>query len=139
MTVAPKNGSLRHAEDPPRRRGHSGPDRLTNGRDLGLEDLIREDLPSGLALTEKAMFGGWAWLLNGNLPLGARGDGLLARLGKGNDAWALRLPDVSPMISRGRAMEGWVRAGPTAYGDDAIRLRLIEGALGFVRGLPPKG
>lgn len=108
-------------------------------RDLGLEDLIRQDLPRDPALTEKTMLGGWAWLLNGNLLIGARSDGMLARLGKGNDAWALGLPDVSRMISRERAMDGWVRAGPTAYGDDAIRLRLIEGALGFVRGLPPKG
>ncbi len=108
-------------------------------RDLGLEDLIHEDLPSDLALTERAMFGGWAWLLNGNLLIAARSDGMLARLGKGNDAWALGLPDVSPMISRGRRMDGWVRAGPSAYGDDSVRARLIEGALSFVRGLPPKG
>ena len=75
------------------------------------------------------MFGGWAWLLNGNLLIGARSDGMLVRLGKGNDDWALRLPDVAPMMMRGRALEGWVRAGPSAYGDDALRLRLIEGAL----------
>jgi len=108
-------------------------------RDLGLEDLIREDLPRDLALSEKSMFGGWAWLLNGNLMLGARSDGMLARLGKGRGAWALDLPDTSPMISRGRRMDGWVRAGPAAYGDDAVRRRLIEAALKFVRGLPPKG
>src|SRR5438876_11954755 len=108
-------------------------------RDLGPEDLIRADLPRNMGLTEKAMFGGWAWLLEGNLLVGARGDGMLARLGKGKDAWALSLPDVAPMISRGRRMDGWVRAGPAAYGDDAIRLRLIEAALGFVRGLLPKG
>ena len=107
-------------------------------RDRGLEDQIREDLPKGLPLTEKSMFGGWAWLVNGNLALGARDDGLLARLGKGNDGWALALPDVAPMISRGRLMGGWVRAGPAACGDDAIRLRLIETALDFALRLPPK-
>jgi hypothetical protein len=90
-------------------------------RDKGLEDLIREGLPSQLALTEKSMFGGWAWLVDGKLALGARDDGMLARPGKGNDGWALALRDVSPMISRGRRMDGWVRAGPAAYGD-AIRL-----------------
>ena len=108
-------------------------------RDLGLEDLIRNDLPQGLALSEKAMFGGLAWLVDGRLLVGARGDGMLVRLGKGNDAWALALPDIGPMISRGRAMDGWVRAGPAAYGDDGLRARLIEAALAFVRGLPPKG
>ena len=89
-------------------------------RDQGLEDLIREELPKGVALEERAMFGGLAWLLNGNLALGARSDGMLARLGKGNDAWALALPDITPMISAGRPMAGWVRAGPAAYGDDGL-------------------
>lgn len=107
-------------------------------RDAGLENLIREDLPREPDFSEKAMFGGLAWLLHGNLMLGARGDGMLVRLGKGNDAWALDLPDVAPMMMRDRRMDGWVRAGPEAYGDDALRLRLIEAALGFVRGLPPK-
>jgi hypothetical protein len=108
-------------------------------RDKGLEDLIRNDLPRGLGLTEKAMFGGLAWLVDGHLLLGARSDGMLVRLGKGNDGWALALPDVGQMMMRDRAMEGWVRAGPAAYGDDALRAQLIETALGFVKRLPPKG
>jgi len=107
-------------------------------RDSGLESLIREDLPRGVGFTEKAMFGGIAWLLHGNLVLGARGDGMLVRLGKGNDGWALALPDVAPMMMRDRRMEGWVRAGPAAYGDDALRSRLVKAALAFVRTLPPK-
>ncbi|MBV8076255.1 MAG: hypothetical protein JO284_07655 [Planctomycetaceae bacterium] len=107
-------------------------------RDFGLEDLIREALPRDRGIAEKAMFGGWAWLLNGNLLLGARSDGMLTRLGKGKDKWALAFAGVEPMIMRGRAMEGWVRAGPEAYGDDTVRARLIEAALAFVRGLPPK-
>jgi hypothetical protein len=107
-------------------------------RDAGLEDLIREDLPRDLGLTEKAMFGGWAWLLKGNLVCAAREDGMLARLGKGRDSWALALEDIGPMISRGRAMGGWVRAGPKAYGDDALRRRVIAAALEFVRAMPGK-
>jgi hypothetical protein len=43
------------------------------------------------------------------------------------------------MMMRDRRMDGWVRVGPLAYGDDAVRARLIEAALRFVRGLPPKG
>jgi TfoX N-terminal domain len=108
-------------------------------RDQGLEDLIRNDLPRGLGLTEKAMFGGLAWLVDGHLALGARSDGMLVRLGKDNDGWALALPDVGPMMMRDRVMDGWVRAGPAAYGDDALRARLIEAALSFAKGLPPKG
>jgi hypothetical protein len=107
-------------------------------RDAGLEELLREDLADERGLAEKPMFGGIAWLLHGNLLCGARDDGMLARLGKGNDAWALALPDIIPMISRGRPMPGWVRAGPAAFGDDALRRKLLAAALGFVRSLPRK-
>jgi len=63
---------------------------------------------------------------------------MLARLGKNQDGWALDIPDVVPMISRGKRMQGWVRAGPEAFGDDGIRKKLIEAALAFVGTLPVK-
>jgi hypothetical protein len=106
-------------------------------RDPGLEELVRADLPPD-AYTEKAMFGGWAWLLHGNLLCGARADGLLARLGKGRDGWALALPGIAPMISAGRTMSGWVRAAPEAYGEDALRRQLLAAAVDYVRTLPAK-
>lgn len=107
-------------------------------RDEGLEALVREHLGSRPEVLEKAMFGGRAWLLDGNLLCGARDDGMLVRLGAGNDGWALATPDVVPMISRGRPMRGWVRAGSAAFGDDALRARLLDAALAFVRSLPAK-
>jgi hypothetical protein len=107
-------------------------------RDEGLEELLRADLEGETGLTEKGMFGGRCWMLGGNLLCGARDDGMLARLGAGNDAWALKTPGIAPMISRGRAMRGWVRAAPEAYGDDPLRRKLIDAALAFVRGLPEK-
>jgi hypothetical protein len=106
--------------------------------DPGLEELLREDLEDEPGVTEKSMFGGRAWLLNGNLLCGAREDGMLARLGRDKDGWALALPEIAPMISRGRRMQGWVRAGPGAFGDDALRRRLLDAALAFVRALPAK-
>jgi len=107
-------------------------------RNKVLEELLNDDLAPVRGVTEKAMFGGRAWLLNGNLLCGARDDGLLARLGKGNDAWALATPGIAPMISRGRPMHGWVRATPEAYGDDALRRKLLKAALDFTRSLPKK-
>jgi hypothetical protein len=103
-----------------------------------LEALLNEDLASVAGLTEKAMFGGWAWLLRGNLLCGARQDGMLVRIGKASESWAISLPDVAPMISRGRRMGGWVRAGPDAYGDDKLRGKLLQAALDFTASLPPK-
>ncbi|AVA20093.1 MULTISPECIES: TfoX/Sxy family protein [unclassified Rhizobium] len=107
-------------------------------RDAGLEELLKEELGQRPGLSEKGMFGGWAFLLNGHLLCGAREDGMLIRLGKGSDAWALEQPDVKPMLSGSREMQGWVRAGPEAYGNDMLRKRLLLAALNFVEGLPPK-
>ena len=67
-------------------------------RDPGLEELINDELADLTGVTQKAMFGGLAWLANGNLLCGARKDSLLVRLGKGNDAWALKISGVIPMI-----------------------------------------
>jgi hypothetical protein len=107
-------------------------------RDEGLEELLNDDLADVPGLHQKAMFGGWAWLLNGNLLCGARDDGMLARLGKNKDAWALSIPGVVPMLSRGRRMQGWVRAAPQAYGDDQLRRKLLDAPLDFNRTLPAK-
>ncbi|GGA51573.1 TfoX/Sxy family protein [Dyella nitratireducens] len=107
-------------------------------RDKGLEALLSEDLQDERGLSEKAMFGGWAWLAHGNLLCGARHDGLLVRLGKDNDAWALQTPGIVPMISGTRRMQGWMRVAPEAYGDDALRRKLLAAALVFVRSLPAK-
>ena len=107
-------------------------------RDKGLEELIHQDLSAVAGLQEKAMFGGWAWLLHGHLLCGARGDGMLVRPGKGLDAWALALDGVQPMLSRGRAMPGWVRCSATVYGDDRLRAKLLRHAVEFVRSLPPR-
>ena len=107
-------------------------------RNKVLEELLNDDLAPVREVTEKAMFGGRAWLLNGNLFCGARDDGMLARLGKGNDAWALATPGIAPMISRGRPMHGWVRAAPEVYEDDTLRRKLLKAALDFTRSLPKK-
>ena len=87
---------------------------------------MREELQSEPGLTDKGMFGGWAWLLYGNLLCGAREDGMLIRLGRDKEGWALKVPGIVPMISRGRRMHGWVRAGPGAYMSFAESSSLCE-------------
>jgi hypothetical protein len=107
-------------------------------RDAGLEQLIRDEFADLSGLSERTMFGGWALMLNGNLLCGGRDDGMLVRLGKGNDGWALEIPGVVQMLSGGRPMQGWVRASAAVYGDDALRRRLLDAALAHVRSLPAK-
>jgi hypothetical protein len=107
-------------------------------RDPGLEELVVEDLGALPGLSEKKMFGGLAWMLDGHLLCAASEKGIMVRLGKGNDAWALEEPDVAVMVMQGRTMSGWIRAGLDACADDDLRKRLLDKAIAFVATLPPK-
>jgi hypothetical protein len=107
-------------------------------RDEGLETLLNEDLAAVPGLAQKAMFGGWAWLVNGNLLCGARVGSVLVRLGPDKDAWALQIQGVVPMIMRDRRMNGWVRVSADLFGDDKLRQKLMNAALEFNRTLPRK-
>jgi hypothetical protein len=107
-------------------------------RNKRLEQLLTEYLADKPGVTEKAMFGGLAWLLHGNLLCGARDDGMLVRLGKGNDGWALAITGIAPMISRGRQMQGWIRVAPEVYENNALRHKLLKAAFDFNKSLPRK-
>ncbi|MBS1820811.1 MAG: TfoX/Sxy family protein [Acidobacteria bacterium] len=109
-------------------------------RDKALEALLNDELEGRAEITQKAMFGGLAWLWNGNLLCAARKDGgMLVRLGKGNDAWVLAIKGVAPMVMNGRQMSGWVRVSAEVYAGDAMRKRLLKAAMEFVKTLPAKG
>ena len=107
-------------------------------RDSGLEEFVREYLADLPGLSGKAMFGSWCWLLQGNLLCCANQEGVMVRLGKGNEAWALPLDGITPFVSGQRPMPGWVQVTPETFADDALARRLIEHALTFVQELPPK-
>lgn len=107
-------------------------------RNKGLEKLIASELTGVRGITTKPMFGGMAWLANGNLLCDAREAGMLVRLGKENDDWAIQHPGIARTVMGGRVMSGWVRAKEEAYANDALRAKLLQAALEFNRTLPWK-
>lgn len=107
-------------------------------RDSGLEEAVREYLDDFPGLSGKAMFGSWCWLLDGSLVCCASQAGVMVRLGKGNEAWALDVDGITPFTNGQRPMPGWVLVSPEAFADDNLASKLIEGARSFVQGLPPK-
>lgn len=107
-------------------------------RDAGLEATMAEDLAGLDDLRMVKMFGGVAWMWRGNLLCGARQDGILWRLGKGNDGWTRDIAEAAPMVMGARVMEGWVRLSPEGAADDATRQRFLAAARAFVETLPPK-
>ena len=107
-------------------------------RDEGLETVVSDDLADIADLKTVKMFGGLAWMWRGNLLCGVRHDGVLCRLGKGNDGWTRDIPAAAPMIMGERPMEGWVRLSPEGAADDRLRARFLAAARAFVETLPPK-
>jgi TfoX/Sxy family transcriptional regulator of competence genes len=105
--------------------------------DEELADRVRIVLVGEPGLTERKMFGGLAFMLNGNMACGIVKDELMLRLGaEGADA-ALEEPHVRQMDFTGRPMTGMVYVEPTGLDDAGLR-RWVEQAAGFARSLPPK-
>ena len=111
--------------------------------DEGLAQLLRDALADRSGVTEKRMFGGLCFMLNGNMLCGVHGakssnGGAMFRVGKDNEAEALAIEGAAPMTMTGRRMGGFVDATPETLADDAKRGRLLSLALDYVAALPPK-
>ena len=105
--------------------------------DPHLADLMRRALEKRAGIEEKKMFGGFCWMLNGNMLCGVEVGRFMFRVGKDLEEEALARPGASPMDITGRPMRGiiWVDA------DEAIDAGLghwIDFASQFVGSLPPK-
>jgi TfoX/Sxy family transcriptional regulator of competence genes len=110
---------------------------VTVAYDEELADRVRVLLADEPGLTERKMFGGLAFTLNGNMACGIVKDELMLRLGaEGADA-ALDEPHVREMDFTGRPMTGMVYVEPAGLGDAGLR-RWVGQAAGFARSLPPK-
>ncbi|MCK0138692.1 TfoX/Sxy family protein [Aliiroseovarius sp. F47248L] len=106
--------------------------------DEGLYELLKDDLADLQGLEEKRMFGGVAFMLNGNMLCGVHMDGAMYRVGKENEAAALAVPGAKPMAFTGRRMGGFIDAGPEAMAAEDARAALLHLALEYVTTLPPK-
>jgi TfoX/Sxy family transcriptional regulator of competence genes len=104
--------------------------------EAGLVDLLRAALPAK-GLSEKKMFGGTGFMLNGNMVAGTFRDGLLVRVGKERHEEALARPGAGPMLMRGRPIDGYVLVDGKSLGAAAVA-NWARLALAFVRTLPPK-
>jgi len=106
--------------------------------DEGMAEVMREDLAAVPGIVEKRMFGGLAFMLDGNMVCGVNSEGGMFRVGKENQAAALAIEGVLPMAFTGRVMAGFVDAPDEVMADDDRRGALMSLALAHVRGLPPK-
>lgn len=100
---------------------------------------IRTTIAGRPGVTEKAMFGGIGFLLDGNLLVSASGrGGMLVRVGPEAHAAAIVSPHASAMEMGGRRMLGYVRVEPAGVATQGAVASWIERAWKHVRGLAPK-
>ena len=88
-------------------------------------------------LTERKMFGGLAFMLNGNMFTGVVGDELMLRLGDAGAEAALRREHVREMDFTGRPMKAMVFVEPAGLEAGALG-EWISRAAAFARSLPSK-
>jgi TfoX/Sxy family transcriptional regulator of competence genes len=105
--------------------------------DEALAERVRAEFARRKNVTEKKMFGGVGWLVNGNMCVGVWKTRLIARLG---DEYkdALRDPNVRAFDITGKPMKGWVMVEPTGVASAEELRDWIARCIAFVRTLPTK-
>ena len=106
--------------------------------DEALAARIRGILGVSDEVAEKRMFGGIAFLVNGNMCCGVHDDELILRLDPGQGEQALEEPHVRRFDMTGRPMKGWVLIGPAGTAADDDLRSWVETGVTFARSLPPK-
>ena len=104
--------------------------------DPELANRMRAALRRRTGITEKKMFGGYCWMLNGNMLCGVEVGRVMFRVGKVLEAEALARPGASPMDITGRPMRGvvWVRAEEA---NGMVLNAWIDLAVRYVGSMPP--
>ncbi|NNE19319.1 MAG: TfoX/Sxy family protein [Myxococcales bacterium] len=106
--------------------------------DEELADRVRGALKRRRGISEKKMFGGLAFFVNGHMACGVIGDELMVRVGPDAYAEALEKPGAREMDFTGRPMQGMVYVRARGL-QPAPRLKAwVEQGLSYARSLPPK-
>jgi TfoX/Sxy family transcriptional regulator of competence genes len=107
--------------------------------DEKLAERIRELVADERGITEQKMFGGLAFLLNGNMAVAASGQGgLLVHVAPEESDVLVSKTPARLMEMRGRQMRGWLRVDS---GDVRTKRQLatwVDRGVAFARSLPAK-
>lgn len=107
--------------------------------DEDLANRIRELILTQPGITEQKMFGGLAFLVNGNMSVAASGQGgLLLRVDPGETGALLGKPHAKPFVMRGREMQGWMRVAADGVKSKRQLERWVARGVGYARSLPAK-
>jgi TfoX/Sxy family transcriptional regulator of competence genes len=100
---------------------------------------VRSVVAGEPGLTQKRMFGGLAFLVDGNLAVSVSSKGgLLVRVDPAETESLVETPFVEPFEMRGRAMSGWLHVTSEAVETDGPLERWVRRGVTYARSLGPK-
>ena len=106
--------------------------------DEGLAHRVHEILEDRRGVTEKKMFGGLCFLINGHMACGIVKSELMVRVGAEAYDAALALPHAREMDFTGRALKGMVYVGEDGIAEDDDLSAWVGRGVEHAESLPPK-
>lgn len=107
--------------------------------DRVLADRIRTVLDDQPDLTEKAMFGGLGFMVNGNMGIAAGGQGgLMVRVDPDRADDLIADGRAARMVMQGRELAGWLLVPAESLVAEAELERWVRTGIGYASSLPPK-
>ena len=106
--------------------------------DETLSNRVRALLSDAGDVIEKKMFGGLAFLVQGNMSVGVHGSELIVRIDPVETDDALAELGVRIFDTTGRPMRGWLLVSAEGLGDDTSLARWVERGVSYARLLPAK-
>jgi hypothetical protein len=107
--------------------------------DTELADRIRFLIGTGKGVTEKRMFGGLAFLIEGNLTISASGrGGALVRVDPAESDTLVETTAATLAVMAGRERPGWLRVSAEDLDSDEELSGWVSRAVSYVRSLPPR-
>src|SRR5262249_20425154 len=106
--------------------------------DEGLAERIRDLLADEHGVVERRMFGGLAFLLQGNMCVGIVKDNLMVRVGPDAYARLLKQPHARKMDFTGRPMKGFLYVRPAGFESDDDLGRWVDHGKAYAGSLPEK-
>lgn len=106
--------------------------------DEQLAAKVRKELSGQPGIVEKKMFGGLAFLVNGNMSVGVYRDELIVRLAPEEAEAALKEPGARVFDITGRPMKGWLMVGGAGVEQSSSLAKWVRRGVGYAATLPKK-
>jgi TfoX-like protein len=105
--------------------------------DENLADRLRRQLRGQSGVTEKRMFGGLAFLVNGHLAVSASSQGgLLLRVDPARTDTLIADPRADRFVMRGRELDGWLHIDLDAQVSEEELAGWVDLGVAYARSLP---